>query len=58
MTEEKNQQEERIEKLEKLVEKQETQIERCSLAVELLLAGHEKQAYKALQGYDLGDFEY
>jgi len=58
MTEEKKQLEKRIEELEKLVKKQETQIDRCSLSVELLLAGYPNQAYKALQGYDLDGFEY
>lgn len=41
-----------------IVKKQQEKIERQSKAVEILLAGYPKEAYKSLMGCDLGTFEY
>lgn len=49
---------EKIKELEKIVKKQQEEIERQSKAIEILVAGYPKEAYKALMGYDLGNFEY
>lgn len=49
---------EKIKELEKIVKKQQEEIERQSKAIEILIAGYPKEAYKVLMGYDLGNFEY
>ncbi|EHM31845.1 TPA: hypothetical protein QFN59_001926 [Enterococcus faecium] len=49
---------EKIKELEEIVKKQQEKIERQSKAVEILLAGYPKEAYKSLMGCDLGTFEY